>query len=118
MAKLKAAENAHRAAGARANYFPQLSSEANLWQVSERQSLAIPAGVLGVLPLIGAVPSQAITVFQGLSTLGFTTTTIGQPITQLWKIREANRAARQDVRSAQQDARRAQNEIAWRVQAC
>lgn len=116
LARLKVAEHVHRAGAARANYFPQVGSDANLWQVAERQSLAIPAGSLGVLPQIGAVPSQAVTVFQGLSTLAFTTTTIGQPVTQLWRIREANRAARHDVRIAEHDTRRAENEIVWRVQ--
>lgn len=116
LARLKVTENVHRAGAARASYFPQLSSDANLWQVLERQSLAIPAGSFGVLPQVGAVPAQAVTVFQGLSTLAFTTTTVGQPITQLWKIREANRVARQDVRIAEHDTRRAENEIVLKVQ--
>jgi multidrug efflux pump subunit AcrB/outer membrane protein TolC len=116
VARLKVTENAHRAGAARANYFPQVTTDANLWRVSERQSLAIPAGSLGVLPQIGAVPSQSVTVFQGLSTLAFATTTAAQPITQLWKIREADRAARQDVRIATHDSRRAENEIALKVQ--
>jgi outer membrane protein TolC len=116
LARLKVRESGEKARQARSHYFPQVSTEANLLRVTERQSLTLPAGSLGVFQQLGPLPAQSLTVFQGLSTLGYATATVGQPLTQLWKIRAGYQVARSEERVASEERRRAENEVRLKVQ--
>lgn len=116
LARLKARENRARTVTARSNYFPQLSTDANYWQVLEKQGVTIPTGVLGVFPDLGPLPQSPIRVEQGGISLLFTTTTLGQPLTQLIKIRQGHRIAGLDTAIAEADVKRAETEVALRAQ--
>jgi outer membrane protein TolC len=116
LARLKARENQARTVTARANYFPQLSTDANYWKTLEKQGVTIPTGVLGVFPDLGPLPQSPIRVEQGGISLLFTTTTLGQPLTQLIKIRQGHRIAGLDTAIAEADVKRAETEVALRAQ--
>ena len=115
LAKLKVRENQSKQAAVRANYFPQVTNQSSLLYNSGLENLALPRGFLGVFPQLGPLPSEDMKLFQGDNTFGTLITTVGQPITQLIKIREGTRVAREDVRIAETDTRRAENEIALKT---
>lgn len=116
MARLKARESQSRTAAARANYFPQLSTDANYWEILEKQGVTIPAGTMGVSPDLGPLPQRPLRVEQGGLSLLFATTTLGQPLTQLIKVRQGHRIAALDTAIAEADVRKAENEVALRAE--
>lgn len=74
-------------------YYPRLLTSTTLSQVGERQRLAIPRGVFGVLASGEPVPLQPVVLPQGGTSLLFHTTRIEQPLTQLFRIRAGHQAA-------------------------
>ncbi len=116
LARLKARENQAKTVTARANYFPQLSNETNYWKMLEQQGVSIPTGALGVFPELGPLPQSPLRVVQGNLSLLFTTTTLGQPLTQLIKIRQGHRIAGLDTAIAEADVKRAETEVALRAE--
>jgi multidrug efflux pump subunit AcrB/outer membrane protein TolC len=115
LASLKIRESEARQMQARSNYFPQLSNESSLYNIVEKQRLTLPAGSLGVIPQLGAVPVADTTIFQGGRSLLLSQTTLAQPLTQLFKIREGNAVAQADADIARAQADRARVEIAAKV---
>ncbi|NLF27465.1 MAG: TolC family protein [Clostridiales bacterium] len=115
MAALKIRETEAREQQARANYFPQVENESSQYNIVEKQRIVLPAGSLGVIPQLGAIPPAPATVFQGGRSLLLAQTTVAQPLTQLFKIREGNAVARADTGIAKTQAERARVEIAAKV---
>lgn len=115
IARAKVREAERRSEQARSHFFPQLTTDANLWQVLERQRLEIPRGALGLYPQIGPIPGAAFGIPQGGNTLAFSSTRLGQPLTQLYRIREGYQVSLRDREIAQADVLRAENEIALRT---
>ncbi|HWQ52591.1 MAG TPA: efflux RND transporter permease subunit [Bryobacteraceae bacterium] len=115
LASLKVGEAQAREAQARSHYFPQLSNESNYYNIVEKQRLEIPRGALGVSPQAGPIPVNAVTIFQGGRSLGLLQTSVGQPLTQLFRIREGHAVARADTAIAETNVERARNEIAAKV---
>lgn len=115
-ARHRVEQNAHKAKAARADFFPRLSNEANLWQVADLNRLEVPRGAFGVFGGIGPVPAAPVTVFQGGHNLFFTYTTLGQPLTQMFKIREGYRVAQADTRQSEAELRKAENDLALGVE--
>jgi outer membrane protein TolC len=93
IARARVRENQQKEVTARADYFPQLSNSTNLWGLSDRELVTVPAGGLGAIPGFGPFPPQNVAFDQGSNTVLLTNTTLGQPLTQLFKIRAANNAA-------------------------
>jgi multidrug efflux pump subunit AcrB/outer membrane protein TolC len=96
---------------ARSNYFPHLSNETSFFGSTNRQLVTIPAGSLGTIPDLGPFPSQTTKIDQGSSTLLLSNTTLTQPLTQLFKIREADKMALYDQKEAESELRRNELEI-------
>lgn len=115
MATLRIRETEAREQQARANYYPQVDNESSLYNIVEKQRIVLPAGSLGVIPQLGAIPPAPATVFQGGRSLLLAQTTVVQPLTQLFKIREGNAVARADTGLAKTQAERARVEIAAKV---
>jgi multidrug efflux pump subunit AcrB/outer membrane protein TolC len=115
LASLKIREAEAKRAQARADYFPRLSNESSLYNMVEKQRLVLPAGSLGAVPLLGAIPPGDTTVFQGGRSLLLSQTTLAQPLTQIFKIREGNAVARADEDLAESQAERAHVEVAAKV---
>ena len=113
---LKVRESQKKRDAVRANAWPRLTNESSLLYNSDLQNVALPRGFLGVLPQLGPVPPEDLRLLQGANTFGLSMTTLGQPVTQLVRIRAGAAAAAQDVRIAEEERRRAENEIVLKVQ--
>ncbi|HVX67142.1 MAG TPA: efflux RND transporter permease subunit, partial [Bryobacteraceae bacterium] len=114
IARLGVAERAKRVASARADLFPQLSQDANLWRMGHAQSLDVPAGAWGQVDGHW-VPDHPVALVQGLNTLFLNNVTLGQPLTQVIKIRQGIHAAEADQRTSAAEASRAENQVAYAV---
>ncbi|MEW6719762.1 MAG: efflux RND transporter permease subunit, partial [Thermodesulfobacteriota bacterium] len=110
----KVEERNQKILSARAHYFPFLSNNTKYVALSKNQLLTIPAGSLGN---IGGnpFPNADAEIDQGSTTILYSETTLAQPMTQLLKIREANRIARSDRDIAEADLKRSENEITLQV---
>jgi len=112
--RAKVEESEQKIVSARSQYFPQLSNNTKYLALSERQQLTVPTGSLG--NVAGSpFPDQDVKVGQGDSTILYSETTLAQPITQLFKIHEANEIARSDRDIAEVDVKSSENEIALAV---
>ena len=115
IARLKIIENEQKKAGQRSAYFPTIKNESNILHVTELQGIAIPAGAFGSAG--GAlVPGRTVNLPQGQRTLFSSGTQLSQPLTQLIRIREANRIAAADVAISRDDLKKAETEVALQVQ--
>jgi multidrug efflux pump subunit AcrB/outer membrane protein TolC len=111
IARARVRENQQKTVTARADYLPQLSNETSLMGLSDRELVTIPAGALGMVPILGPFPTQPITFDQGSNTVLLTNTTLGQPITQLLKIRQGVRVAAADGRISEAELKTAEDEV-------
>ena len=100
---------------ARADYLPQMKTSGNVLHITELEGVAIPAGSFGNYPSIGPVPSKPLLIDQGSDT-GYTGGVgLEQPLTQLFRIHQANVAAKQDVLVAKTQLDQTQDAIALQV---
>jgi outer membrane protein TolC len=114
IARLKVTENEYRKAGEHAAYFPEIGNESNALHITGLQFVEIPAGGFG--SVAGTpVPAQGITLPQGKLTLYSSGTQISQPLTQLIRIRQANRIAAAEVAISRDDLKKAENQVALDV---
>jgi len=114
IARLKVRENEQKKAGEHSAYFPSLKNESNVMHVTELQNILIPAGTFGMAG--GSfVPSQSVTIPQGGLTLYSSGTQLSQPLTQLIRIRDANRIAAAEVAISREDLKKVENEVALQV---
>jgi outer membrane protein TolC len=114
ISRSKVEESDQKIVSARSQYFPLLSNNTKYLALSESQLLTIPAGSLGN---IGGspFPGADANIDQGSTTMLFSETTLAQPMTQLLKIREANRIARSERGIADAELKRSENKIALEV---
>jgi outer membrane protein TolC len=100
---------------ARADYLPQIKTSGSVLHVTELAGVEIPAGALGSYPPTGPIPAKPLFVGQG----GLTGYTGGvgleQPVTQLFRIHQANVAAKEDVLVAKTQLDQTQDAIALQV---
>jgi outer membrane protein TolC len=100
---------------ARSNYLPQLKARGSVLHVTELAGVEIPAGTFGNFPPTGPVPAKSLVIDQG----GLTGYTGGvgleQPLTQLFRIHQANVAAKEDVLVAKTQLDQTQDAIALQV---
>ena len=100
---------------ARSNYFPQIKSSGGVLHVTELAGVEIPAGAFGNFASTGPVPPKSLFLDQG----GLTGYTAGagleQPLTQLFRIHQANVAAHQDVLTAETQLDQTADAIALQI---
>lgn len=100
---------------ARSNYLPQIKASGSVLHLTELAGVQVPAGALGKFPATGPIPSTPLTIDQG----GLTGYTGGvgleQPLSQLFRIHQANIAAKQDVLVAQTQLDQTQDAVALQV---
>jgi outer membrane protein TolC len=100
---------------ARSNYFPQIKTSGSVLHITELAGVEIPAGALGNFASTGPVPSKPLFIDQG----GLTSYTGGvgleQPLTQLFRIHQANVAAKEDVLVAKTQLDQTQDAVALQV---
>lgn len=100
---------------ARSNYFPAIDAHGSTLHITELAGVQIPAGAFGSYSSAGPVPSKSLFIGQGSAT-GYTGGVgLEQPITQLFRIHQANVAAREDVLVATTQLNQSQEAIALQV---
>ena len=85
-------------AKARADYYPRITNNAEVSYITDREGIVLPAGSFGVPTATGPIPAKTLRIDQGGNTTYFSRTQLTQPLSQLFGIREENRAAKADVR--------------------
>ena len=116
IARFKVRENEERKAAARSDYFPTITNQSNVLHITELENIVIPAGAFGN-PSGVLVPSGNINLQQGKQTLFSSGTMITQPLTQLLRVRQANRASSAEIAASKDEVKSAENEIALRTHA-
>ena len=115
IARLKVVENEQKKAGEKASYFPELKNQSTFLHTTSLENIEIPAGAFGALANTGPIPARDILIDQGNQTFVTSGTTLAQPLTQLIRIRQANRAAAAEVAGSRDELKRAENEVAVKV---
>lgn len=115
ISRQKVEETKQRMISAKSNYFPHLSNTTSYFGLSDTQLVTIPRGSLGNLPGMGPFPSQDTEIDQGENSLLLCSTTLRQPLTQLFKIHEANKIAEVDRQIAESDVRKAEQELIFSI---
>ncbi len=115
IARLKVVENQNKKAAAKADYFPGITNHSTFTHTTATENIGIPAGAFGVFPGGGFVPNREILIEQGNQTYVTSGTTLAQPLTQLIRIRQANRIAAAETASSRDELKKAENEVAVRV---
>src|SRR5215467_12477654 len=116
IARLKVKENEYKKDAARSAYFPTITNESDALHISELQALSVPQGAFGVVSGV-PIPAQNTNLPQGKQTLYSSGTTIAQPLTQLLRIHQENRAAAAEIASSRDGLRNGENEVALQVHA-
>jgi outer membrane protein TolC len=100
---------------ASSNYLPQIKASGSVLHVTDLAGVEIPSGALGSYSSTGPIPAKSLFVGQG----GLTGYTGGvgleQPLTQLFRIHQANVAAKEDVVVAKTQLDQTQDTIALQV---
>ena len=115
LAQLSVVDSAHKKDIARSDYFPHIKNESNLLHITELAGVEIPAGAFGNHPDTGLIPAQNLFLDQGGLTSYTSGTGLDQPLTQMFKIHEANRAATADMNKAKIEVDQAEDDIALKV---
>jgi outer membrane protein TolC len=102
-------------ASAKSQYFPTLTNDSRVWRITELQNIDIPAGAFGTIPGVGPSPPQNLFIDQGKTTLVASGTTLAEPLTQLIRIHQQNKAAQAAVAFSRDEARNAEVEVALKV---
>ena len=97
------------------NYFPQIKTSGSVLHLTELQGVEIPAGAFGSHPSTGPIPSNSLTIDQGSATWYVGGVGLEQPLTQLFRIHQANVAAKQDVLIAKTQFDQTEDAIALEV---
>src|SRR5277367_6498503 len=100
---------------ARSNYLPQIKTSGSVLHVTEVEGVAIPSGAFGNYPSTGPVPSKPLFIDQGSATWYTGGVGLQQPLTQLFRIHQANIAAKEDVLVAKTQLDQTQDAIALQV---
>ena len=115
LAQLAVVDSEHKKEIARSAYYPLISNQSKINHITDLAGVEIPAGAFGNHPDTGLIPAQNLFLDQGANTSYTSGTGLEQPLTQMFKIRESNRAAAADIKSARAQANQTQNQIALKV---
>jgi outer membrane protein TolC len=117
IARLKVAENEQKKAGAKSDYFPAIKNHSSVVRITALENIIIPTGAFGVIPNIGPLPDRGILINQGSLTFETSGTMMVQPLTQLIRIRQANRIAASEIAASRDELKKAEDEVALQVHA-
>jgi outer membrane protein TolC len=100
---------------ARSGYLPQIKAHGSVLYVTELEGVAIPAGAFGSYSSTGPVPSKPLFIDQGSATWYTGGVGLEQPLTQLFRIHQANVAAKEDVLVAKTQLDQTEDAVALQV---
>jgi outer membrane protein TolC len=115
LAQLSVVDSEHKKEIARAAYFPHIKNESSVLHVTQLEGVAIPAGAFGNHESTGLIPGQSLFIDQGSLTSYTSGTGLAQPLTQMFKIYESNRAATADINAAKIQMNQTRDEVALTV---
>ena len=115
LAHLAVTDSEHKKEIARAAYFPKISNDSKVLHITQLAGVDIPAGAFGNHPDTGPIPATNLFLDQGATTSYTSGTGLEQPFTQMFKIRESNRAATADINTARVQVAEAEDDIALKV---
>ena len=115
LARVAVSDSEHKREVARSAYFPHIRNESTVLHITELAGVEVPAGAFGVTPATGPIPGENLFLGQGALTAYTSGTGLSQPLTQMFKIHESNRAAEADSNTAKIQSEQAENEITLRV---
>jgi outer membrane protein TolC len=115
LAQLSVADREQKKEIARAAYFPHIKNESTILHLTELEGVTVPAGTFGNHPSTGLIPGQSLTIDQGSLTAYTSGTGLTQPLTQMFKIHESNRAATTDINTAKIQVDQAEDDVALTV---
>jgi outer membrane protein TolC len=115
LAHLGVTDSEHKKEIARAAYFPQIKNESSVLHITDLAGVEIPAGAFGDHTSTGAIPGQNLFLDQGALTSYTSGTGLAQPLTQMFKIHQSNRAATADINTANIQINQQENEVALKV---
>lgn len=98
------------------DYYPKLLNASGFVRITDTVRVNIAQGSLGTVPGTNIpIPTQNFMVDQGGFNLLLSSTLLVQPLTQLIKIRQANKAAQADVNASRRNRQDIENQIALGV---
>ncbi len=102
--------------GAAADLLPQLSVSGNHLRSSGRTTIVVPQGALGDESSGAPLPAADRRFDQGAAALTYTQLSFTQPVTQLWRIRQAQHLAAAQTMGAAAERARAESDITLAVE--
>jgi outer membrane protein TolC len=115
LARLAVVDSQHKKEIARSNYFPHIHNQSEILHLTDLAGVEIPAGAFGNHADTGLIPGQNLFLDQGSLTSYTSGTGLTQPLTQMFKIRESNRAATADINLAKVQVTQTENAVALKV---
>jgi outer membrane protein TolC len=108
------AEKEHAKDIARSGYYPRLRNDSIVAHLTDTQFVGIPTGDLGIVSGT-PIPERSVILNQGALSTVTSGTQLTQPLSDLWKVKSANDAAKAEVRETRSEARQTENEVALKV---
>lgn len=100
---------------ATSDYYPKVSVTSSYTHLTEKDILQFAPGSFGTFPVLGRLPATNLIVTQGDLNQIFSRSEVAQPITQLFKIHDAQRAAKADESAARENLEGLKNQVALAV---
>ena len=114
IASFKVEEDQHAKEVARSAYLPVLRNDTSFGHVTDTQFIEIPAGSFGTVGPY-AIPPRNHIINQGGVNIFTSGTSLTQPLTELFKIKAANDAARANVEASRGKARDVRDQVELKV---
>ncbi len=97
------------------NFLPRVSTQGAYLGSDNTRGILVPAGALGTIPGLGSFPLASTSIPQGGPDIGFALTTLQQPLTQYFKIREGVGVTRGELDASRAQFRRAEQAVSLGV---
>ena len=115
LARLAVNDSEHKKEISRSAYLPHIKNESSVLHLTDLAGVRFPAGAFGNHPSTGPIPGANLVIDQGALTSYTSGTGLAQPLTQMFKIHESNRAATADINTAKIQVDQAEDEVALNV---
>ena len=110
-----ASADAHERAAA-ADLLPRISVTGNHLRSSGRTTIVVPRGALGNESSGGPLPAADRRFDQGAAAITYTQLSVTQPVTQLWRIRQAQQLASAQTMGAAADRARVEADVKFAIE--
>jgi outer membrane protein TolC len=115
IARYKVVEMQSAKRASASDYFPKVTNSSSYVHYTQTSLLQFAKGDFGTVPGIGPLPSKNLVVNQGSLDHELSSSEVAQPLTQLIKVHDANRAARADESAARDDLDSLREQVAIAV---